>query len=353
MADDQILISAPFPTTVIVTATDLLALSAPDPTISMKTGEPLHMEAPDPTIVFTSYSVAHGSFHITAPVPTTFFLLGMQLSLTIPSPHIEIHGQDNWYELNIKAPEVAIFIESLGSTGILRIRAPDPDLMIEGNDGTGNAFPTWNLNVPRPEIDIESSILSGATLAWTAPDPVLDLFTGGIVITLEPGDVESTDSVRDRQCVVLNTDTWEITEYTWQFDQLVKFGNTYLAIDSSGIHTLGGNTFKGDDIESIVETGLDDFGILTSKRLSNLCIGWKSVEDAVISVIMDGDTDESYEYDVLGTDNRSGSARVKVGAPRQRKHVSLKFINQGGADFDLYNMDMVLSMSIRKVQGMG
>ena len=67
---------------------------------------------------------------------------------------------------------------------------------------------------------------------------------------------------------------------------------------------------------------------------------------------MDGETEESYEYDVLGTDNRSGSTRVKIGAPRQRKHINLKFINQSGADFDLYDIDMVLSMSIYKVQGL-
>jgi hypothetical protein len=131
----------------------------------------------------------------------------------------------------------------------------------------------------------------------------------------------------------------------------VKFGDTYLAVDSSGIHTLGGDTFNGTLIKSIIETGLDDFSKLPSKRLNNLCVSLKSTEDMSIFVILDGDNEKSYEYDLLGTDGKPDASRVKIGKPRQRKYINLK-IESSGCDFDIYDIELMLGVSDRKVQGM-
>lgn len=317
---------------------------APDPTITIKSGLALYLTTSVPTIAITGYAAANIIAEITAPSPTIEISAGNGMAITAPVPEIELEGGDRWYALEIEAPVALLVITSTGTIGILRIRAPDPVITITGDPFIGV---TLNITAPNPVIATTNHIISTGDLDLTAPVPVINIATGGVVLYLVP-----TTLVTER-AVVLNTDNWEVTEYTWQFDQLVKFGDTYLAVDSTGIYTLGGDTNNGTEIDSTVETGLDDFGIMASKRISNLYIGWKSTEDAIITVTMDGNDDESYEYDLLATNGLPGAARVKVGAPRQRKHINLKFTNQEGADFDLYSMEMVLSMSIRKVQGMG
>lgn len=347
----EMLITAPDPTVSVITGAmspiinalgATCGVTAPDPTISMKAGEWLNITAPGPTLTATSY-VSSATPELVAIAPTLFIALAGGFEITAPLPETQITGSDRWYELELTVPSPTIAISSTYTVGVLSIRAPPPDIEIVTLDSTRA---TLSLTAPVPTIAITAHTEATATLALSAPVPIIGISTGGIVL------LDST-ALTTQRAVVLNTDNWEVTEYTWSFDQLVKFGDTYLGINSTGIYTLGGDTNAGTTIDSIIETGLDDFGVITSKRISNLCVGWKSSTDAVMTVIMDGDDDESYEYDLLATDGKADSTRVKVGYPQQRKHINLKLTNEGGADFDLYSMEMVLSTSIRKTQGTG
>lgn len=331
MADYEMLISAPRPTINIITATHLVALTAPSPTIAITGNNSLSIEVPKPTITFTSHTAVSAALELIAPSPTITMMGGGALYITVPEPRIDLEGGVQWNELNIEAPVPILVISSTYTVGILNIRAPPPDLLILTDNSTKTNLA---LIAPVPTIAITSHTVATGDLNITAPAPIIDISTGGVVTELAPTVLVA------KKVIVLNTDNWEITEYTWQFDQLVKFGDKYLGIDSTGIYLLGGDTNNGELINSTVETGLDDFGITMPKRISNMRVGWKSVEDAILTVIMD---DDNYEYDLLATDGHPGTARVKVGTPRLRRHIGLKLTNEKGSDFDLYDIEIILS----------
>jgi hypothetical protein len=294
----------------------------------------LDITAPDPTITITAHNEST-NIALTAPVPTLYILpSGSGINLVAPIPTIEITGTSTWYELEIKAPAPTVSIQSTYTIGILNIRSPSVDLTFTSNNGS---YDDLAITAPRPTISMTCVITTTATVAITAPDPIITISTG----------IKSTS----RKCVVLNTDNWEVAEYDWSFDELVKFGDKYLAINTTGIYSISGDTFAGTNIDSTLETGLDDHDTLQSKRITDLWVSWKSSEDGIISIIMDGDSDETYDYDLIGTDNNDDAVKVIVGRPSPKKHISLKLQNQSGADFTLSGMEMILSLSSKKTRG--
>jgi len=259
---------------------------------------------------------------------------GGAMLIGAPSPTIEITGSVQWNELEIEVPEPVITITSTYTTGILNIRSPSVDLSFTSNDGS---YVDIELTAPDPIITMTCLITATATVAITAPVPIIDISTGVIATS--------------RKCIVLNTDNWEVSEYDWTFNELVKFGDKYLVINSIGIYYINGDTFAGTNIDSVLETGQDDHDTLQSKRITDLWVSWKSKEDGSISIIMDGDSDETYVYDLISTDDNNDAVKVDVGRPDPKKHISLKLQNQSGADFTLSGMEMTISLSPKKTRG--
>lgn len=311
-------------------AYDML-LTAPAPTLVIGGETGLLITAPDPTIAITSYDHVMASADLTAPSPSIYMMGGGAMNVVVPEPLIDIEGGDNWYELNIEAPIPIVAMESTYTVGVMDIRAPPPEISIlTTNINRTNIA----INVPVPVIIITSHTVATGEMALTTPVLVINISTGGVVTEELPTTLLSAKTV------VVNVDNWEISEYTWSFDQLVKFGNQYLAVNSSGIYKLGGDTNNGGIINSTIETGLDDFGASAPKRISNMYVGWKSTEDATLTLVMNED---EYEYDLISTDNKPESTRVNIGSPPLSRYVGIKIENENGADFDLYDMEMVLS----------
>lgn len=311
----------------------ILEIIAPVPTLDFE-GQVVGITVPIPTITVTEHSEST-VVGMVAPVPTLYIMTaGGAMLIGAPSPTIEITGSVQWNELEIEVPDPVISIISTYTTGILNIRSPSVDLSFTSNDGSHMDLA---LTAPDPTITMTCKITATATVAITAPDPIIDISTGVIATS--------------RKCIVLNTDNWEVSEYTWTFNELVKFGDKYLLVNSTGIYSISGDTFAGTNIDAILETGQDDHDTLQSKRITDLWVSWKSAEDGLISVIMDGDSDETYDYDLIGTDSNNDAVKVVVGRPDPKKHISLKLQNQNGVDFTLSGMEMTISLSPKKVRG--
>jgi hypothetical protein len=311
----------------------VLAIIAPVPRLDFE-GQVVELTAPDPTITMTGHSEST-VVEMVAPVPTLYIMTASgPILIGAPSPTIEITGSVQWNELNIEVPSPTIAIISTYTTGILNIRSPSVDLLFSSNNGS---YDDMVLTAPVPVISMTCKITATATVAIITPVPIIDIFTG--IFTTS------------RKCVVLNTDNWEVSEYDWTFNELVKFNDKYLVINSTGIYSISGDTFAGTNIDSTLETGLDDHDTLQSKRITDLWVSWKSSEDGIISIIMDGDSDETYDYDLIGTDDNDDAVKVIVGRPSPKKHISLKLQNQSGADFTLSGMEMILSLSSKKTRG--
>jgi hypothetical protein len=312
----------------------VLEIIAPVPTLDFE-GQVVGITGPVPTITITGHSEST-IIDMVAPVPTLYIMTaGGAMLIGAPSPTIEITGSVQWNELEIEVPEPVITIISTYTTGILNIRSPSATLSFSSNDGS---YVDIELTAPDPAISMTCLITATAMVAITAPVPIIDISTGVIATS--------------RKCIVLNTDNWEVSEYDWEFDELVKFGDKYLVINNSaGIYSISGDTFAGTSIDSVLETGQDDHDTLQSKRITDLWVSWKSKEDGLISVIMDGDSDETYDYDLIGTDDNNDAVKVEVGRPNPKKHISIKFQNQSGADFTLSGMEMTISLSPKKARG--
>jgi hypothetical protein len=310
-----------------------LAITSPSPTILFGSGwNAMAISTPVPTLAITGY-VSGGSMAITAPTPEiTIVVAAGPVPIDTPLPIIAMSGRDIWNQMDIRAPPPSLSMSSLNTHDALSITTPKATVSFTTGNGTMDSLA---ISTPHPIVAITGHGVTTSPLAITAPVPTISISMGSSTY----------------HCTVLNTDTWEVTEYTWTFDQLVKFDDQYLGVNSTGIYLLGGSTNAGTDISATIETGLDDFGLLTSKRLSTLHVGWKSDSDAIITVTMDEDTNQSYEYDLLATNNNQDATRVMIGYPTQRRYINLKIENQDGEDFSLYSMEMLLSMSIRKANG--
>ncbi|HHT9136818.1 MAG TPA: hypothetical protein ACFYEK_06165 [Candidatus Wunengus sp. YC60] len=294
----------------------------------------LDITIPDPTITITSHS-DETNIALVAPIPTLDIMTaGGPMLIGAPSPTIEITGSVQWNELEIEVPDPVITIISTYTTGILNIRSPSVGLSFTSNDGS---HVDLALTAPDPIITMTCKIIATATVAITAPVPIIDISTGVIATS--------------RKCIVLNTDNWEVSEYDWTFNELVKFGDKYLVINSTGIYSITGDTFAGTNIDAVLETGQDDHDTLQSKRITDLWVSWKSKEDGLVSIIMDGDSDETYDYDLISTDDNNDAVKVDVGRPSPKKHISIKLQNQSGVAFTLSGMEMVISLSPKKTRG--
>jgi hypothetical protein len=312
-----------------------ILISAPVPTLLFDRGwHQIQATVPAPTIAITGY-VSGGSMLISAPVPEIEIVTATPfVDLPVPAPRIEMVGGDRWYTMGVRAPPPEITISSYFTIGDLSITAPRPT--IDFSIGTGS-YDALSITAPDPTVLLSGHTNATATVAITAPSPTISIVSGGSTY----------------HCSVLNTDTWEVTEYSnFNFDQLVKFGDQYLGVNSTGIYLLGGDTDNNEIIDSIIETGRDDFDDRMPKRIANnsgIMVGWNSSEDGKFTLIMDGSDEESYEYDLPATNGKTDSARVKVGHPKQKTYINFKIENEAGADFDLYSIETILS--IRKVLG--
>ena len=124
------------------------------------------------------------------------------------------------------------------------------------------------------------------------------------------------------------------TEYP--FNQIVRFGNTYYGIGSSGIYSLDGSTFNGDPILSVIKTGESDLGEPTLKRSRYLWLGGRVSADLTVTVSAKELTNNTYTYAATGAG--SGKWRVVLGKGIETVYLAYTIQNTDGDDFLIQEM---------------
>ena len=118
--------------------------------------------------------------------------------------------------------------------------------------------------------------------------------------------------------LVLNLANQGLSEYCkFNFNSMCKFGGVYLGATDAGIHTLGGATDNGTDIDAFLKLALSDWDLSNYKKIRKLFFGLEVIGDLLITIEDDdGDlwtyTMEFHRYDRQGANIVKGR-RDKVG----------------------------------------
>lgn len=152
--------------------------------------------------------------------------------------------------------------------------------------------------------------------------------------------------------MVINTDTKAVSEYTnYDFIGFANINGVYLALHRNGsIYSLGGDTDAGTDIDAVFETGLDDMGNMTPKRLMGMEIGVRSDGELEYrpkrwneygkSVTIPSTNDEVVETRKLAT-QKSFLSRV----------FGIEVSNTDGADFSVDSIVLYPQSTVRRSGG--
>ncbi len=141
-----------------------------------------------------------------------------------------------------------------------------------------------------------------------------------------------------------------ITQYChFNFNSMCKFGDVYLGANEDGIHTLGGGTDNGTDIDAFLELALSDWGISEFKRIRRLFIGYETNGNLLFTI--KDDEDDSWtatlEYHRFGYDRQTGNEidgrRDKVG-----RYWSIRIDNIDGAEFAIDSIEVLAVILSRR-----
>lgn len=334
-------------------------LTVPAPITKFLSGWSLTLTAPKPTV--TKF-ISGCSLILTAPKPTiTFADYYNSLILTVPVPQLVIESTSTSSNLILTVPPPRVIISSHASYCALILPVPPPQLVIRSYNTSGNLV----LTVPKPKIVIVSSTSTGADLILTVPVPQIIITakrdtSGSLILTVPVPEIIFESLSLLSKCIVLNTDTWQVTEYTWTFDKLVKFGDNYLAVDSAGVYLLGGDTNNGSQIRSVIETPEDEFDIshdmrtggtregggISFKRPTYLDVILKSSGGMKITITMEGEYDKTYQ--IQGADIKE-IRRLFTYDAYHGKYYNYSVRNIGGQDFDLYGWDQQFDILPRRI----
>lgn len=151
------------------------------------------------------------------------------------------------------------------------------------------------------------------------------------------------------EAYAINLTTGAVTHYTnYPFDNILRFGDRYYGIASSGVYLLGGALDGLDQIDAHIKTFQTTFGTTAQKRLSYVYASGRSEQGVVVGVTADeGDTYE-YESDwgeVPGNTNH----RTTVGKGIRGVYYALDVKNVAGGSLELDELKALVTPTMRRV----
>ncbi len=163
---------------------------------------------------------------------------------------------------------------------------------------------------------------------------------------------------------VLNTpegtfDAWVInaeTKAPWMysnfpFNSFTYAGGKYLALSDNGLYTLIGNTDDGVIIDSIIKTGLMNFGSSMKKSIPRAYFGY-SADGRLLFKTITTDTGKKIErwYELKErTADDITAARVKMARGVKAVYWQFEIVNVDGADFDIDSIKLLPAILKRRV----
>jgi len=131
------------------------------------------------------------------------------------------------------------------------------------------------------------------------------------------------------------------TQYiNYDFNSMVKFGNTYLGACADGIFELGGDDDEGVAIGAYFEPIMTDFGTSKPKKVRFMFLGYEAEGDLLVTL----SADEGVEYSFTVASTKTGQQRRRVAGRRdiQGRYIMFRVSNVDGCDFGLDSIDVSL-----------
>lgn len=150
---------------------------------------------------------------------------------------------------------------------------------------------------------------------------------------------------------VLNTESTAVSWYdNFDFQSIAQVDDDVFAVNSEGVFLLSGADDAGDAIDASVRYGFMDFGTAYTKRFENIYTGYTST--GVMSVLLRV-KDSGHAASVYTLEQRSADAprtsRFQPGKGLYGRYWQVELRNVGGAAFTVYDMDVDLAISNRKL----
>lgn len=139
----------------------------------------------------------------------------------------------------------------------------------------------------------------------------------------------------------------EITRYThFPFDQIVRHGDKYYGVSSTGLYLLGGDTDDGAPIPWAFRTATTDFGTIQRKTVVSAYLGGKVMPTATARIIAGEQGEITYTYPVPPSATNQ-NYRVRFGRGLKTRYFALEMADARGGDVRADSIDFEINTMTR------
>jgi hypothetical protein len=234
-------------------------------------------------------------------------------------------------------------VTSLLGTGTIKL----PALQISGNVITG-LHGTGTLKLP--VLTVTGNGIKGI-LGTGSLSLIINLsgtgYHGAIgtgILKLPPLVISGTAFISTDEdigkAIVITVKNLARTEYTnFQFNSLADFNGVYLGAKADGIYELTGDTDNTTNIDSVIKTGISDYGVSTLKNVPDVYFGISTEEDMIIRAVLDG---LAFSSQQVLSKNGDGikTRRLKMPLGIKSRYWGIEVSNTQGEDFELDIIEM-------------
>lgn len=150
---------------------------------------------------------------------------------------------------------------------------------------------------------------------------------------------------------VLNTETSAVSWYdNFDFQTIAQVNDDVFGVNSEGIFLLTGDDDAGDTIDASIRSGFMDFGTAYTKRFENMYIGYVST-GALYTRLRVKDSKHAASTYLLQSREADAprTSRFEPGKGLYGRYWQVEIGNMNGAPFTVYDMDVDLAISNRKL----
>lgn len=139
----------------------------------------------------------------------------------------------------------------------------------------------------------------------------------------------------------------EITRYThFPFDQIVRHGDKYYGVSSTGLYLLGGDTDDGAPIPWAFRTATTDFGTIQRKTVVSAYLGGKVMPTATAKIFAGEQGEINYTYPVPPSATNQ-NYRVRFGRGLKTRYFALEMSDAQGGDVRADSIDFEINTMTR------
>lgn len=139
----------------------------------------------------------------------------------------------------------------------------------------------------------------------------------------------------------------ELTRYTnFPFDQIVRHGDKYYGVSSTGLYLLGGDTDDGAPIPWAFRTATTDFGTIQRKTVVSAYLGGKVMPTATASIFAGEGGEITYSYPVPPSATNQ-NYRVRFGRGLKTRYFALEMSDAQGGDVRADSIDFEINTMTR------